>query len=42
MMTRDSISQRNYATGVCISNICSLFNLQVYIFGKNVEAQDDD
>ena len=40
MMTRDSISQRNYATGVWY--IKYMFNLQEYIFGKNMEAQDDD
>jgi len=40
MMTRDSISQRNYATGVWY--IKYKFNLQKYIIGKNVEAQDDD
>ena len=40
MMTRDSVLQRNYATRVWY--IKYMFNLQEYIFGKNMEAQDGD
>ena len=40
MTTRDSFSQRNYDTGLWY--IKYMFNLQEYIFGKNMEAQDGD